>query len=77
MDGRAVPAEGNTGEADHVAVNAPAPNVIVLCLARNKALVSVRTYAVSQDGLQMTESAADVDDAGAPFVRNFHYKRVR
>jgi hypothetical protein len=37
----------------------------------------VRTYAISADGKEMTESAADVNEAGEPFVRNFHFKRVR
>lgn len=76
-DGKMVKSEGDMSEADSVAVNSPAPNVLVLNLARNKALGSVRVYAVSADGKEMTESAADVGSAGEPFVRNFHFRRVR
>ncbi|WBY09479.1 hypothetical protein PIB19_09325 [Sphingomonas sp. 7/4-4] len=76
-DGKAVPGEGDTSEADSVAVNAPAPNVLVMSLSKNKALGSVRIYAISADGKEMTESATNVDNTGAPFVRNFHFKRVR
>nr|WP_294815697.1 hypothetical protein [uncultured Sphingomonas sp.] len=75
-DGKAVPGEGDTSEADSVAVNAPAPNVLVMSLSKNKALGSVRIYAISADGKEMTESATNVDNTGAPFVRNFHFKRV-
>jgi hypothetical protein len=76
-DGKAVPGEGDTSEADSVAVNAPAPNVLVMTLSKNKVLGSVRVYAISADGKEMAESAANVDNTGAPFVRNFHFKRVR
>jgi hypothetical protein len=76
-DGKAVPGEGDTSEADSVAVNAPAPNVLVMSLSKNKALGSMRVYAISADGKEMTESAANVDNTGAPFVRNFHFKRIR
>jgi hypothetical protein len=76
-DGKAVPGEGDTSEADSVAVNAPAPDVLVMSLSKNKVLGSVRAYAISADGKEMTESAANVDNTGAPFVRNFHFKRVR
>ena len=76
-DGKAVPGEGDTSEADSVAVNAPAPNVLVMSLSKNKVLGSVRAYAISADGKEMTESAANVDNMGAPFVRNFHFKRLR
>ena len=76
-DGKAVPGEGDTSEADSVAVNAPAPNMLVMSLSKNKVLGSVRAYAISADGKEMTESAANVDNMGAPFVRNFHFKRLR
>lgn len=76
-DGKAAPGEGDTSEADSAAVNAPAPNVLVMSLSKNKVLGSVRVYAISADGKEMTESAANVDSTGAPFVRNFHFKRVR
>jgi hypothetical protein len=76
-DGKMAPGEGDTSEADSAAVNSPAPDVLVMSLSKNKVLGSVRVYAVSADGKEMTESAANVDGTGAPFVRNFHFRRVR
>lgn len=75
-DGQANAGSGYAGEGDFAAVNSPAPNVLVMSLARDKQLESVRTYAISANGREMTESAADVDDAGVPFVRNFHYRKI-
>lgn len=76
-DGRPVPAEGNTGEADSAAFSSPAPNVLVMSLSKDKGFVSARVYAVSPDGRKMTESAAAVDESGAPYVRNYHFRRIR
>lgn len=76
-DGRVAPGEGDTADGDSAAVNSPAPNVLVMSLSKNKGLESVRVYAISADGREMTESAADVNGEGVPFVRNFHFKRVR
>lgn len=76
-DGRAVQGEGDTVDGDSAAVNSPAPNVLVMSVGKNKGLASVRVYAISADGEEMTESAADVNGEGAPFVRNFHFRRVR
>ncbi len=75
-DGHMVVGEGDKADGETAAVNSPAPNVLVMSLAKNKRLESVRVYAISADGKEMTESAADVDDAGVPFVRNFHFKRI-
>jgi hypothetical protein len=75
-DGNANAGSGYAGEGDFAAVNSPAPNVLVMSLAREKKLESVRTYAVSANGLEMIESAADVDDNGVPFVRNFRFTRI-
>jgi hypothetical protein len=75
-DGRAVQGEGDRSEADSAALSSPAPNVLVMCLAKN-GRASVRTYVISPDGREMTESAANVDNAGAPFVRSFHFRRIR
>ncbi|HVI99821.1 MAG TPA: hypothetical protein VM657_12230 [Sphingomonas sp.] len=76
-DGKAVQPEGDRGEADSAAFSSPAPNVLVMGLAKDKGLASVRVYTISADGKEMTESAADVDGQGAPFVRTFHFKRIR
>ena len=75
-DGQMVMGEGDSADGESAAVNSPAPNVLVMSLAKNKGLESVRVYAVSSDRSEMTESAADVDDSGRPFVRNFHFKRI-
>ncbi|MFM5913617.1 MAG: hypothetical protein ACKOPR_02560 [Chakrabartia godavariana] len=75
-DGQANSGSGYAGEGDTAAVNSPAPNVLVMSLAREKQLESVRTYAISANGREMIESAADVDDAGVPFVRNFRFTRL-
>jgi hypothetical protein len=72
-----VQGEGDKADGDSAAFNAPAPNVLVMSMARNNAPAGVRVYVISADGKEMTESAANVDDAGAPFVRSFHFKRVR
>ncbi|MET3722852.1 hypothetical protein [Sphingomonas trueperi] len=76
-DGSASAGEGDPSEADSAAINQPASNVLVMSLAKNKILGSVRVYAVSSDGKEMTESAAAADAGGAPFVRNFHFRRLR
>ncbi|MEQ1541085.1 MAG: hypothetical protein ABL926_02425 [Novosphingobium sp.] len=76
-DGQANSGSGYAGEGDSAAVNSPAPNVLVMSLAKDKGLESVRVYAVSANGKEMTESAADVDDDGKPFVRNFRFTRAR
>lgn len=76
-DGTMAPSEGETSEADSAAVMTPAPNVLVLNLARAKTLGSVRVYIVSANGSEMVESAAAMNGKGEPFVRNFHYKRLR
>lgn len=76
-DGRAVPTEGDRIEADSAAFSNSAPNVLVLSMGQDKRLAGVRTYVISPDGTEMTESAANVDRSGAPFVRTFHFKRIR
>jgi len=75
-DGHMAKIEGDTAEADSVASMSPAPNVLVVSMVKNKVLDGVRTWVVSPDGKELTESAASVDNEGAPFVRNFHFKRV-
>lgn len=76
-DGRAVRNEGDRADGDSAAFSSPAPNVLVMSTARNRELVAVRVYTISADGQDMTESAAGVRNGGVPFVRNFHFRRVR
>lgn len=75
-DGGAYKSEGDKLEGDTAAIGSPGPNVLVMSLSRDKNLESVRVYMVSADGQTMTESAADVDDEGVPFVRNFTFHRI-
>lgn len=75
-DGRAVQGEGDNAEGDTAAFNSPAPNVLVMNMARNKSPAGVRVYTISADGKEMTEAAAGIDGEGAPFVRNFHFRRI-
>lgn len=76
-DGTTARSEGETSEADSAAIMTPAPNVLILNLARAKMPGSVRVYIVSASGNEMIESAAALDAQGEPFVRNFHYTRLR
>ncbi|KQM57315.1 hypothetical protein ASE65_12955 [Sphingomonas sp. Leaf16] len=76
-DGRPTPAENPNTEADSVAVLMPAADVMVVNLGRAKTLGSVRTYTMLPGGNEMIESAAGLNGDGLPFVRTFHFKRVR
>jgi hypothetical protein len=76
-DGQAVPSEGDMAEGETAAFSAPAPNVLVMSIARAGNLAGVRVYTVSADGHEMMESAAGVRSGGAPFVRGFHFRRIR
>jgi hypothetical protein len=76
-DGKMAAGEGDLREADSAAFSSPAANVLVMNLAKDRHQGAVRVYTISADGREMTESAANVDDKGAPFVRDFHFKRVR
>lgn len=76
-DGGAVRGEGDSADGDTAAFISPAPNVLVMSLAKDGVPMGVRTYVVSPDGHEMTEAAAGVDGSGAPFVRNFHFRRVQ
>jgi hypothetical protein len=76
-DGRAVQAAGDTADGDSAAFSAPAPNVLMMSQGKDGGLAGARVYVVSADGREMTEAAAGVDGSGAPFVRNFHFRRIR
>jgi hypothetical protein len=75
-DGRMIRGEGDDSEGDSAALESPAPNILVMSQAKDKALAGVRVYSISPDGNEMTESAANVDSTGAPFVRTFYFKRI-
>ncbi|WP_454884991.1 hypothetical protein [Sphingomonas oryzagri] len=75
LDGKAVPIEGDTTEADSVAMSTPSPGVLVMGLGKDGRPGSVRTYTVAPDGRWMTESAASIGDDGKPVVRTFSWVR--
>ena len=75
-DGRAVKIGGDQLEADSVAVTTPAPNILVMGLAKDKRPGSTRVYSVSANGMELTESAVSVGDDGLPLVRTFHFTRM-
>jgi hypothetical protein len=75
-DGRAVRIEGDQLEADSVAVTTPAPNILVMGLAKGNRPGSTRVYSVSANGMELTESAVSVGDDGMPLVRTFHFTRM-
>jgi hypothetical protein len=75
-DGQMARGEGDDSEGDSAAFKSPAPNILVMSQAKDNALAGVRVYSISADGNEMTESAANVDSTGAPFVRNFYFKRI-
>src|SRR3546814_6602100 len=52
-DGKAVQAEGDTAEADSAAFSSPAPHVLVMSLAKDKGLASVRVYPLSAAGQEI------------------------
>mgnify|MGYP002651178640 CR=1 FL=1 len=75
-DGIAAYGEADTSEADSAAILTPAPNVLVMNLAKDKRPASVRVYTVSTDGKNMTESAAAINERGEPVIRTFYYRRL-
>ncbi len=76
-DGSTAPITMKNSEADSVAVLLPVPDVLILNLGRAKTLGSVRVYTMLAGGNEMIESAAALTSEGQPFVRTFHFKRVR
>ena len=76
LDGEAVPVTGSM-EADVAAVKMPAPNVLVLMLAKEKAPASTRIFTVSADGKTMIETAAYFGPEGRPLMRTNHFSRIQ
>lgn len=75
-DGKATQSQGDNEDGDTAAFYSPAPNVLVMNIAKNKGPAGVRVYTVSADGKEMTEAAAGINAEGEPFVRNFYFRRV-
>ena len=76
-DGQAVQSEGDMAEGETAAFRSPAPDVLVMSITKNGSLAGVRVYTISAGGNEMTESASGVRSGGVPFVRNFHFRRIR
>ncbi|WP_086606718.1 helix-turn-helix domain-containing protein [Erythrobacter donghaensis] len=55
-DGVAVPVGGNFAEIDSVALRQPAPDTLVMTLAKGGERVSTRVYTVAKNGQSMTET---------------------
>lgn len=77
LDGTPSAIEGDTAEADVAAVKTPAPNVMVMELARGRIPASTRVYIVMPDGRTMVETAAHLGDDGKPVLRTNYFRRVR
>ncbi|SFR95080.1 hypothetical protein SAMN05216570_1119 [Dyella sp. OK004] len=76
LDGTAAPVQGSP-EADTVALKSPAPNVLVMALAREGVPASTRVYAVAADGKSLVETAVYFGDNGLPIMRTHYFTRVR
>ena len=55
-DGVVVPVSGNFAEIDSVALRQPAPDTLVMTLAKGGERFSTRVYTVTKDGRSMTET---------------------
>ena len=77
LDGTPSAVQGDTAEADVGAVKIPAPNVMVLELARGGVPASTRVYTVAPDGKTMVETAAHLGDDGKPMLRTNYFMRLR
>ncbi len=76
-DGSTVAIEGDTLEADAVALTRPTGDVLVMVLAKNGGPASTRVYAVEPGGDRLVETATHYDRQGTPVIRTFHFDRVR
>jgi hypothetical protein len=77
LDGTPSGIQGDLAEADVGAVKIPAPNVMVLELAKGGVPASTRVYTVARDGKTMIETAAHLGDDGKPMLRTNYFRRVR
>jgi len=75
LDGRATLVKNNF-EADTFALQRPAPNVLVMMLAKDRSVASTRIYTVAADGRSMTETVAAFAPDGSPTMRTNYFTRV-
>ena len=77
LDGTSVPIKGATLEADTVALKSPAPNVLIMGLAKDGHPASTRIYAVAPDGQTLVETSVYAGDNGVPIMRTYYLTRLR
>jgi hypothetical protein len=75
LDGTAT-AVANNFEADKVAIRMPAPNVVVMTLAKGGQPASTRIYSTADDGRTMVETISHFGPQGLPVTRTNHFTRV-
>lgn len=75
LDGVAVPVSGNMEFIDTVSLRQPAPNTLVMTLAKNGAPVSTRVYTVAKDGKSMTETIVWAGSS-VPKLETTHFDRI-
>jgi hypothetical protein len=67
----------NSPEADHVALERPAPNVLVMALQKDGVLMSTRIYTVLPDGRNLVETVVYPGANRTPVMRANYFARVR
>ena len=77
LDGTPGAITGDQMEADTVAAKLPAPNVMVMQLAKGGVPASTRVYTVAPDGKTMIETAAYVGADGKPLFRTNYFNRIK
>jgi hypothetical protein len=77
LDGKPGAITGDRAEADAVAIKLPAPNVMVMQLAKGGIPASTRVYTVTPDGKTMVETAAYVGPDGKPLLRTNYFTRIK
>ena len=67
----------NSPEADHVALNRPTPNVLVMALQKDGVLVSTRIYSVMPDDHNLVETVVYPGSEDHPVMRANYFSRIR
>lgn len=75
VDGTAT-AVTNNFEADRVALRMPAPNVVVMTLAKGGQPASTRIYSTADGGRTMIETISHFGPEGVPVTRSNHFTRI-
>ncbi|WP_448095930.1 hypothetical protein [Luteibacter yeojuensis] len=66
----------NSPEADHIALERPAPNVLVMALQKEGVLMSTRIYSVQPDGRNLVETVVYPGTNRTPVMRANYFERV-